>query len=636
MNGASSPKRLVEAAATDGQPALALTDRHSLAGVVQFIQACKIKQIKPIVGAELVVAGYPIVLLCADREGYANLCDLLTLTHSERLQEGLSLEQLEERFWDGGTEGLFCLTGDTSGYLARAVHQGQYRQAREYLMRLAMLFPKRLFIELVHHRVRGNTATIKVLMELSCSQGVPVVATNAICYARPEEYALFDALTCARLGLTVGDAHQERPINNQAYLRSMQEMLELGFPATALANTQAIARLCQVDLLAERVTPPVAQVPDGMTPSEYLQGLCFEALSRRFTASYHHARSTLQRELSVIRDLGLDEFFLVVREVVQYARACGIRCSGRGSAANSLVAYLLNITGVDPLAHHLLFERFLHAGRKGMPDIDIDFATHRRGEVIEWMGRRFGESHTAMTANVITFRLRLAVREMMKILGYPLLLINQCTKLLPHAAAHKVREHRESLVATLGESVLLKSLLSLVESLHGCPRHLSLHAGGMILSRTPLRFISPIQTSKNGVRQIQFNKDDVEALGLIKFDVLGLRTLSVVTETLELLQSQGVAPPDVDALPLDDERAFELIRSGQTMAVFQLESPGQWHLLSCSQPKTFNDLVAQVALFRPGPLQGHMVAPYVLRRRQLRQVEYPHPSLEKLLKDTYG
>jgi error-prone DNA polymerase len=623
---------LVAAAADQGQKAVALTDIHTVAGAVQFSKECRAAGIKPIIGATVLVDGFPLVLLCADREGYANLCDLLTLAHRDRLQPGLDLDDL----CPYDTEGLFCLTGDHWGAVATLLRQKRRQHARCLLQKLGHLFPDRLFIELTQQRRPGDRAMIRALCQLAGELNLPLVAANGVRHAAPDGFALFDALTCARLGITIADPHPERPVNDQAFLRSEAQMIKLGFPTAAITNTHAIADLCNVDLLAEAVTPPRACLPPGKSAPYFLRKLCGAAFRRRYPQGSEKATTILKRELSVISELGLDEFFLVVREVIQFARSRGIRCSGRGSAANSLVAYLLGITGVDPIRHNLLFERFLHTGRKGMPDIDVDFETHRRHEVIAWMAQRFGEEHTAMTANVITFRLRLAVREMAKVLGYPLPLIDKVCKVLPHASCRHVREHRTELAALLGESVMLESLMCLVEQLPGCPRHLSLHSGGMILSRLPLRYLSPIQSSANGVRQMQFNKDDVEALGLIKFDVLGLRTLSVVTEAVDLVQADTGQAPDVDVLPLDDPKTYELIRQGRTMSVFQIESPGQWNLLSRSQPQVFDDLVAQVALFRPGPLQGNMVHPYILRRRGLQPVTYPHPSLEPVLRDTYG
>lgn len=631
------------------QEALALTDDWTLAGGIQHARACRAAGVKAIFGARVEIGGIGLVLLCADSGGYANLCDLLTLAHRNRAHRERLKPQLEPHGLEGRSAGLFCLAD-----VAAWVRVGSGHVAAAALRRLSSSFPDRLFVELVHHRRAGDSRMVQQLAALSQSLNLPVVATNAARHATPADYILFDALTCARHGLTVGQGHPDRPVNEAAFLCAASYFQGIPMPRSALANTLAIARECRVELLAPEVQPPAARVPEGEAPSRYLRRLCREGFRRRYPQGNAGAVPVLEKELATIGALELDEFFLVVREVVEFARGRGIRCCGRGSAANSLVAYLLGITEVDPIRHKLLFERFLHEGRKGMPDIDVDFETHRRGEVITWMAQRFGESHTAMTANVVTFRLRMAVREMAKVLGFPLSLIDRAGKLLPHASARHVREYRKELALALcggREAPALDVLCALVERLHGCPRYLSLHSGGMILSRRPLRHLSPIQTSANGVRQVQFAKDDVESLGLIKFDVLGLRMLSVISEAQSLLlppsqstlqegrvgREEAARPvTDVDALPPDDPRTYDLIRRGQTLGVFQIESPGQWNLLARSQPENFDDLVAQVALFRPGPLQGNMVHPYIARRRGWMKTTYAHPSLEPVLKDTYG
>lgn len=458
--GASSPKVLAQTAAALGQSTLALTDMNTLAGAVQFAQACRKAGIKPIFGATVEVDNHPLVLLCANRDGYANLCDLLTLAHHDRLQPHLTLSQFADH-----ADGLVCLTGDRWGHLATLMRQQQWQPAQEFLRKLHALFGESRFVELTHHRRPGDTAMMSALVELAQACQVPVVATNAVAYARPRHYALHDALTCARLGLTISDPHPLRPVNFQACLRSERGMRRTGFPDEALDNSDLIADWCNVSLLPDAVTPPQALLPAGVSASDYLWQLCRDALNDKFPCDKFpaakpirraqpqaQAQATLRREMDVICELGLEEFFLVVREVVQFARSRGIRCSGRGSAANSLVVYLLGITNVDPIRHHLLFERFLHTGRKGMPDIDVDFATDRRHEVIAWMSQRFGDAHTAMTANVVTFRLRMAVREMAKVLGFPLFLIDRLAKVLPHASARHVRLHRKEIAGILGES----------------------------------------------------------------------------------------------------------------------------------------------------------------------------------------
>jgi error-prone DNA polymerase len=374
-------------------------------------------------------------------------------------------------------------------------------------------------------------------------------------------------------------------------------------------------------------------------------------------------RRQLEHELAVISRLELEEFFLCVHDIVSAARAMGIRCSGRGSAANSLVAYLLGITGVDPLHHSLLFERFLNPERHGMPDIDIDIQSDRRDELIRYVEGAYTERHAAMVANVNTYRTRGALRDAAKALGFPLSLVNFMTKVLPHhtGRAQLAAYHNElaRVVATCDDAQVrarclrrLPLLLRLAPRIVGLPRHLSLHNGGMVLSREPLADLLPVRISANGVRALEVDKDDVERLGLIKFDLLGLRTLGAIEEALALIEETTGSRPDIDSLPTDppDAATMDLVRAGQTLAVFQIESPGQWHLLAQTQPQAFDDLIVQTALFRPGPLQANMVYPYVTRRQQRQRdaVQTPwhgappddfwthHPILGAILRDTEG
>lgn len=644
--GASSPDALAREAAGRGQKALALTDLNTVAGAVRHAWSCQKHGLKPIFGAQLGLDTVPtqmtsLGLLAADQDGYANLCDLLTSAHRNAADAGdRSTPQVSLTSLRGYTEGLFALTGGHDGALSHYLASKQWSKARAFAGGLKDLFGPRLFIEMTHHERSFDNERLRLLLELGQNLNIPTVASNAVRHATREEYAVYDAQICRRLGQSVAQWHEERPRNAAAYLCSATRLDKLGLPATAIANTHAIARECEVSLLRSEVAPPHAHVPAGAGADGYLKTLCKQGLAVRGLHRSRRAKEQLRKETRIVCDLGLEEFFLVVREVVAFARSRGIRCCGRGSAANSLIAFLLGITEVDPLRHRLLFERFLHEGRRGMPDIDVDFESHRRGEVIAWMAMRWGEAHTAMTANVNTYRLRSAVRDFGKVLGYPLPLLDKATKHLPSASVRHAGEFRAELGEVLGEGIALDTLLNLCAALHdgneASPRHLSLHSGGMVLSREPLRHLSPIQTSANGVRQMQFNKDDVERLGLIKFDVLGLRMLSVVAEATNLLRSVGEQAPDVDALPEGDPQTYDLIRAGQTLGVFQIESSGQWNLLARSQPENFDDLVAQVALFRPGPLQGGVVHPYIARRRGWVKTHCPHPSLEKALEDTYG
>ena len=494
-----------------------------------------------------------------------------------------------------------------------------------------------LSIELAHPATPGSRQRIERLVRVSERLGVPTVATGDVRHASRDDYRRLDLLTCIRLGIDVFTAHAERPRNAERYLVSPEVIRRRIRWPEALRRAEEIAEACHVNLLPGLITPPSAELPAGVSARVHLRLLCESGLRHRYGADIpNRARTQLARELEVICDLELEEFFLVVHEVVEEARRRRIRCAGRGSAANSLVAYLLGITHVDPLRHRLLFERFLHGGRQGTPDIDVDFDTERRGEIIEWMEQRFGRDHTAMAATLITYRLRSALRDSAKALGWSMEDVNRVSKAVMPQSAHHAPEVRASVANVLGDSPLIDTLLDSAASLAGCPRHLGLHAGGMVLSRAPLDTFTPVQTSANGVTMVQFAKDDIERLGVVKLDVLGLRMLAVLSESVELVARHHRRVVDLQRLPLDDIQTFNLIRAGRTLGCFQIESQGQLHLLGQHQPETFQDLIAEVSLFRPGPLQGNMVNPYVRRRRGLEPVTFEHPLLESVLADTYG
>lgn len=647
--GGSSPESLVARASKLGHSSLALTDCHGVYGAARFQKACEKVGIKPIFGAEVDVAreqgrsdgvnrensleGEHLVLLAESRAGYSNLCSLLTKAHlRDRNAPVATLCELEEK-----SGGLFCLTGTHPSRLWTLVDRGKRSAARCWIEDLVAIFGDRLSIEVSNHLLPGDKERMRKLSRLSEETGIPLAATGDVRYAVAEHQARYDLLTCVREGITVFDPHQERPNNAEAYLRSSEAMRKLIPYPDAWERTSAIAEACNVDLLPDRLTTPEAEYESDDPPRAFLRGVCEAALAEKYNRqSRADARRQMKKELSTIEDLQLEEFFLVVREIVQEARSRGIRCAGRGSAANSIVAYLLDITSVDPIEHNLLFERFLHRGRKGTPDIDVDFDSDRRDEVIHWMEERFGMDQTAMTATVVTYRLRSALRESAKALGWPQETINDLTADVPRRNASQVYKYRDHIERRVGKSDLTDSLLEMTASLNECPRHLGLHSGGMLLSRRPLENYTPIQRSANGVRMAQFDKNDVEALGLVKFDALGLRMLASISEADELIERHEGQDLDLNALPLDDTRTFNLIRSGDTVGCFQIESQGQLHLLAKHQPKNFNDLITEIALFRPGPLQGNMVDPYVRRRRGKEPAKYDHPSLKPILKDTYG
>ncbi len=351
------------------------------------------------------------------------------------------------------------------------------------------------------------------------------------------------------------------------------------------------------------------------------------------------AQQRLEHELAIIRELGLCEYFLVVWDIVEEARARGIRCSGRGSAADSLVSYLLGITQVDPIEARLLFERFLNSERREMPDIDIDFDSRRRDEMIEYVARRYGPEHTAMVATINTYNARSAIREVGKALGIPEQLIDRVSKSMPHIGADRIRDAVANLPELRGsgfDASALKELLDICEAIDGLPRHLSVHLGGVVISRDPITNFTPLELSAKGVIVCQFDKDDIEALGLVKMDMLGLRNLSAIEEALHIIGETRGEAPDLSRIPLDDPAVYELLRSTRTVGVFQLESPGMRGLLSGLQPTRFDDIIANISLFRPGPMQADMIGPFLARRHGKEPVEYLDPSLMPALEETYG
>lgn len=634
LRGASSPEELAAAAKHLGHTFMCVTDWMGVYGAVRTQRACAQSGIKPIVGAEVNMDGTSLVLICKNADGYANLCAMLTDAHQRDREHPVVVMDDLRRYKNE----LVCLTGGRDGRLWQLVHTRQHEAARAWLGELREVFAGDLYVELVHYRRPQDSVTANRMHTLATELGIHCVIGSDVRYACADNYLVYDVFTCTRKGISVFDHDAERPVNDEQCLKPQQELLALLPYPDAFENTARVAEMCSFDILPGHITPPGAQLPEGIDAPSVLRELCNRAFTRRYISAElaPTQAALLEKELCVIEDLDLCDFFLVVREVVQAARQRGIRCSGRGSAANSIVSYLLEITGVDPVAHKLLFERFLHHGREGTPDIDVDFDSDRRNEVIEWMEERFGIEQTAMTANIMTYGFRMAVRDAAKALGWPNDVVNQMSKSMPGYMTKSITECRAELAAVVGDSPLLQTLLEVVVAILGRPRHLGLHSGGIILSSRPLHYLTPVQISANAVKVAQFDKDDVEAMGLVKFDVLGLRMLACISEAVELIVRYEGVHVDLDELALDDEAVYNLMCSGHTLGVFQIESQGQMHLLAQHQPEVFGDLVSEVALFRPGPLQSGTLNPYVRRRRGKEPSTFLHPMLESILGDTHG
>ncbi len=630
--GASSPDALVQQALENGQTAVALTDYMSTAGVIPFQVAARAKGLKSIIGAEVVIDGYPLVMLAANQAGFRQINQII----SKGLEEtGITLQEVSQDSSD-----VFVLTGGRSGLFWELLVSAKPHSALEWVKQLSGVFGQRLFVEVSSHLFEGDARMVGKLLSLAKTVRVQAVLTNDVAYAVPKDAVRLDALTLSRYRLQVQDDHTERPSNREAWLKPQSLLEQIVSIQSLYTNTLAIANECQVDLLPERVLIPQARLPENTTADLELEGLARAGIKRRYKPEQHKtALKLMSHELEVIEELGLAEYFLVVHEVVEAARAMKIRTAGRGSAASSIVVYALGIAHADPLKFRLRFERFLNTGRfvnkREAPDIDVDVQSERRQELIDWVTQRFA-GKTAMAANINTYGLRGAVRDAARLLGWTHDQASELTRVLPYQGRPRnIRRYSGELERVAGQSVLLEVLLSLVERLDDCPRDLGLHSGGMLLARDSILNHSAVKRSANETLQTFLDKRTAEHAGLVKLDLLGLLTLDILQTAVDLLEEQGIIL-DLETVDLDDARIYAGLKDGKVIGLFQVESPAQQALIAQLQPETFLDLVAQVALIRPGPIQAQSVRPYIKRRKGLENVTYPHPSLEPVLRQTYG
>ena len=638
--GTFTPEALVQKVVNLGQRAVALTD-FGLHGAVEFYKAATTAGIQPIIGARVSIWDCShITLLATDLDAYGNLCRLVSIVLDDSMAPKIQLTRQDLKHW---SRGLICLAGGRGSKIRSFVEKGNKEAARTSLLELrgALHDPDSLYVVLQNHGILGHatpappqemTAALEKTIDLATSIDLPVVATNGAAFLKPEDYIVHHTL------IGIQRSHHHRNIdplpNNQFFLASTEEMKRrIPYPQ-ALTNTARIAGLCRsFSLPVGRLHPPSLQEPRKAAGT--LTTLCMKELARHFQPVQAGYLRQLSLELKCIKKLELADFFLLVREVVKFARSQQIRHSVRGSAAGSLVVYLL-LGGVDPVAHNLLFERFINEGRGDMPDIDLDFDSKRRDEVIRYLLDRF-PLRTAMVCTILKFKVRSAVRLAARALGYPLKEIKRLSTCLPwslrgrdlHEALGKLPELQDSPLHTETE------LVDLAARLTGIPCQCSVHLGGVIIVPENIKAWTPVGLSPQGLPVGQLDKDDVDDLGLLKLDILGLRMHTAIRRSLEFLQEKGIAP-DLERMPLDDRKTYALLRSTESLGVFQLESPGQRNLLGRLQPNRFSDLISEISLFRPGPVGGDMVDVYVRRRLGEEKVSVPHPDLNPILEETYG
>ncbi|MCG8462534.1 MAG: error-prone DNA polymerase, partial [Holophagales bacterium] len=666
LDGASQPEDLVARAAELDLGAVALTDRSGVYGAPRFYKAAREAGLRALVGAEVVLAdrqgpasgktakatrreaaaraleGQRLTLLVRDRQGYRNLCKLLTAAARGRPKGDARVDAALLR---QHAAGLHCLTGGSEGLLAHRSGAGGAEAARAVLGELRRLFHDRVHVELQRHHQRDEERRNRLLIELAGDLGLPLVATNGVRYARPRDKPLHDVLTCARAYTRIDEAGALLGINRERHLKGAAEMTELfaDLPGALRASAE-LAEELDFTLADLGYRFPDFPLPAGETPASYLRQITWNEARARFRPLTARAQQQLAKELDLIEKLDLAGYFLIVWDIIQFCKRHGILAQGRGSAANSAVCYALSITAVDPVKMELLFERFLSEERGEWPDIDLDLPSgDKREQVIQYVYQRYGPHGAAMTANVITYRDRLAAREVGKALGFSQEQIGKLSKRLGRMRYDVSRGDDRSLDIELRAAGLdpgdlrVRHFAELWQRIQNLPRHLGQHSGGMVIAQGRLDEVVPLEpASMPGRVVVQWDKDDCADLGIIKVDLLGLGMLDALEEAVPLIRAHEGVSVDYAHLPQDDPEVFDLLRRADTVGVFQVESRAQMASLPRNRPERFYDLVIQVAIIRPGPIVGGMVHPFFERRQGRQEVTYPHPSLEPILKRTLG
>ena len=639
--------------------AVALTDLNNMFAVVKHYRAAVSMGVKPIFGADVWVS-HPerkdslsrLVLLCQNDQGYLNLKKLV----SRAYQHGQIADRatIEIDWLRDASEGLIALSAGLAGDIGMALRMQNTELAETCLRQWMEIFEGRFFLELQRTGRAHEEAYITQAVTWSRSLNVPVVATNDVCFIDAEDFDAHEVRVCICTGFTLEDERRPRLYSAQQYLRSADEMLELfaDIPA-AVENSVAIANACNLRLELGKAYLPEYPVPDDFTTESYFRHVSEQGLERRleFLRQQLAKGEQLEREpydqrlkieLDVINEMGFPGYFLIVMDFIDWAKRHSIPVGpGRGSGAGSLVAYALNITDLDPLAYDLLFERFLNPERVSMPDFDIDFCMDRRDEVIDYVADHYGRDQVSQIITYGSMAAKAVIRDVGRVMSHPYGFVDRIAKLVPFEVGitlDKALEQEEALLELYQQEEEVTMLIDMARSLEGLTRNVGKHAGGVVISPSNLTDFTPLYCEQGGSGLVsQYDKDDVEAVGLVKFDFLGLRTLTIIDWAVRAINAASNGDVlEIERIPLDDHDTFKLLQAYQTTAVFQLESRGMKDLIRRLQPDSFEDIVALVALFRPGPLQSGMVDDFIDRKHGRSRVEYPHPALEDILKPTYG
>ena len=653
LDGASRVKELIRRTKELGMDSVAITDHGVMYGAVRFYKEAKAQGIHPVIGCEVYLAPgmrqeraevdgtryYHLILLAENETGYRNLVELISLANIEGYYYKPRIDKELLRQYH---EGVIALSACVAGEIPQAILRGNNERAEALIAEYVEIFGQdNFFLEIQDHGLPEEKTVNRALRELAKKYDIGLVATNDVHYVHADDSEFHDILLCVQTGRTINDPDRMRFSGPDYYLKSEEEMAALfaDYPE-ALENTAKIAARCQVDFTFGELQLPFYPLPEHFESDDaYLRALCEERLSSRYADVTDEIRTRLDYELGVIHGMGYASYFLIVWDFINYARGHGVEVGpGRGSAAGSIVAYLLGITNIDPLRYALLFERFLNPERVSMPDIDIDFDDINRGRVISYVKERYGEDHVAQIATFGTMGAKGAIRDVGRVLEMSFSEVSAITKLVPaelNITLERALKESSDFRRLYDEDESVRRVIDLARKIEGLPRNTSIHAAGVVIAKNPLSSQVPVWVSE-GTLVTEFDKDDVEALGLLKMDFLGLRTLTIIADTVHHVRASHGIDLDVDAIPLVDEKTSQMLCDGDTGAVFQMESAGMTNLVKDLQPKGFVDLIPTVALYRPGPLGSGMVTDFIDGLHGKKEVVYMHPLLEPILKETFG
>lgn len=644
VDGIVTIDELVAALRKMNSRACALTDQGNLFGAIKFYKACEAAGVKPIIGADLWVQNSRLTVLCQDLTGYRNLTQLISRSYLEGQTDGVP--RLQKSWFEGFSEGLIVLSGGKEGDIGQAILSKKNEVAEKLLQEWQTLFPQRFYIEITRTDKNEEEFYNEEVLEIASQYQVPIVASNDVRFLTEEDFEAHEARVCIHDGYVLSDPRRKKEYTPAQYLKTPEEMAELfaDIPE-AIENSLEIAKRCNLKLNLGKVFLPNFPVPAPYTIEEFLSQKAREGLHQRLKnhpeKNVEQYEARLKIELEVINPMGFAGYFLIVADFIVWAKHHDIPVGpGRGSGAGSLVAYALEITDIDPLPYDLLFERFLNPERISMPDFDIDFCMEGRDRVIDYVADKYGRYSVSQIITFGTMAAKAVVRDVGRVLGHPYGFVDKIAKLIPFEIGmtlDKALTQEADLANRYNNEEEVKMLIDLAKKLEGMTRNAGKHAGGVVISPSKLTDFTPLYCEAGEMSLVsQFDKDDVEKVGLVKFDFLGLRTLTLINWAIKNIALSKNEDIKINEISLEDKASYHLIKACQTTAVFQLESRGMKDLIKRLQPDNFEEIIALVALFRPGPLQSGMVDDFIARKHGKAAIEYSHPSLEPILKPTYG